>query len=264
MQIQGSEGGPFIIALAYAMSCVGCGMGLLAMARARSSSGRARRRWLAVGAVSIGGTGIWVMHFIAMLGYSIPGVPITFNLPMTLASLAMSIVVVWFGLYAAVRGNGTVAALIPAGLVTGVGVAGMHYLGMAAMNVQASVHYRIWVVALSIVIAVTAATVALWFVANLHAAFAMLGAAMVMGVAVTGMHYTGMAAMVVTGAAESPASGMSSTQLIAPLVVVVTLSTFAILLALGLSQSADEIELEKRTTENLRKLAAMHDGRTQV
>lgn len=257
IEMHGSYGSGYIIALAYAMSCVGCGMGLSTMVRARSSTGRARRRWLILGAVSIGGTGIWVMHFIAMLGYSLPDMQITYNLPITVVSLVVAIGVVWFGLRFAVRSDGGWGSLLPAGLVTGVGVAGMHYLGMAAMNVQASVHYRIWVVALSVLIAVTAATVALWFTVNLHAAPAMLGAALVMGVAVTGMHYTGEAAMVVTTAQENVRSGWTSSQLITPLVVVVVVSTFAILLTLGLSQSAEEMEQEARVAENLRKLAAM-------
>lgn len=255
--MQGSYGSPYLIALAYAMSCVGCGMGLSTMARARSATGRARRRWLALGAVSIGGTGIWVMHFIAMLGYSLPNTTITFNLPLTLVSLALSIGVVLFGLHFAVRGDGSVLSLIPAGAVTGIGVAGMHYMGMAAMNVQASVHYNLLLVVLSVVIAITAATVALWFAVNLHAAPAMLGAALLMGIAVTGMHFTGEAAMVVTTAHEDAASGVTSSQLIAPLVIVVVVSTFAILLTLGLSQTTAEMEQEEKVKENLRKLAAM-------
>ncbi|WP_051452033.1 MHYT domain-containing protein [Actinospica robiniae] len=255
IEMQGSYGSPYLIALAYAMSCVGCGMGLSTMARARSATGRARRRWLALAAVSIGGTGIWVMHFIAMLGYSLPNTQITFNLPLTLVSLAVSVGVVWYGLHFAVRGEGGFVSLIPAGAVTGIGVAGMHYLGMAAMNVQASVHYNLLLVVLSVVIAVTAATVALWFAVNLRAAAAMLGAALLMGVAVTGMHFTGEAAMVVSTAHEAAGGGLTSNQLIAPLVIVVVVSTFAILLTLGLSPSAAEMEQEERVKENLQKLA---------
>ncbi|HTJ66147.1 MAG TPA: MHYT domain-containing protein [Actinospica sp.] len=258
--MQGSDGGPYIIGLAYMMSCVGCGLGLLAMVRARAADGPARQRWLALGALAIGGTGIWIMHFIAMLGYSIPNVTIKYNLPVTLASLVLAIVIVWFGLRAAVVGNGSVPALIPAGAVTGIGVAGMHYLGMAGMSMQASVHYRLWIVALSVVIAVVAATVALWFAVNLNSAAAMLGAALVMGAAVTGMHYTGVAAMVLTSAPGATASGLTSTQLLLPVAIVVCLSTFAILLTIGLSPTAQELDREAQIRENLRKLSAMRDS----
>ena len=256
--MQGSEGGPYIIGLAYVMSVVGCSLGLSAMARARSAKGSARERWLALGAVAIGGTGIWVMHFIAMLGYTLPNLQIRYNLPITLASLFVSIAVVWFGLRFTLRG-GSIGSVIPGGMVTGIGVAGMHYLGMAAMDVTATVHYRIWVVALSVLIAVTAATVALWFAANLDSAAAILGAAMVMGVAVCGMHYTGMSAMVVTVSSATNVSGLTATQLLGPLAIVVSISTFAILLAIGLSPTAQEIEREAGIKENLRKLATMRE-----
>ncbi|HEX4790890.1 MAG TPA: MHYT domain-containing protein [Actinospica sp.] len=126
--------------------------------------------------MAIGGSGIWVMHFIAMLGYSLPIVQISYSLPVTLVSLLVAVTVLWFGLRFTLRG-GSIGSVIPGGVVTGVGVAGMHYLGMAAMDVSASVHYRVWVVALSVLMAVTAATVALWFAANLDSAAAMLGAA---------------------------------------------------------------------------------------
>jgi len=258
--MQGSEGGPFTIGLAYVMSCVGCALGLAAMARARSAKGPARERWLALGAVAIGGTGIWVMHFIAMLGYSLPNVQIRYNLPITIASLLVAVAVVWFGLRFTMAGGRSISSVIPGGVVTGIGVAGMHYLGMAAMDVSASVHYRLWVVALSLLIAVTAATVALWFAANLDSVAAILGAAMVMGVAVCGMHYTGMAAMIVTASSSTNTAGLTSTQLLGPLAVVVSVSTFAILLTIGLSPSAQEIEREAGIRENLRKLDAMRDG----
>ncbi len=86
---------------------------------------------------------------------------------------------------------------------------------------------------------------------------AMLGAALLMGVAVTGMHFTGEAAMVVTTAQESTGSGLTASQMIVPLVAVVVVSTFAILLTIGLSQSAEEIQQEARIKENLSKLDAM-------
>ena len=258
--MQGSEGGAFIIGLAYVMSCVGCALGLAAMARARSAKGPARERWLALGAVALGGTGIWVMHFIAMLGYSLPNVQIRYNLPITAASLIVAVAVVWFGLRFTMGGGRSIGSVIPGGVVTGIGVAGMHYLGMAAMDVSASVHYRLWVVALSLLIAVTAATVALWFAANLDSVAAILGASMIMGVAVCGMHYTGMAAMIVTTSSSTNTAGLTSTQLLGPLGVVVSVSTFAILLTIGLSPSAREIEREAGIKENLRKLAAMRDG----
>ena len=84
MQMHGYISGPSTPVLAYTMSCVGSALGLSAMSRARATSGFARWRWLALAAVSIGGTGIWVMHFIAMLGYDITGIQITYDLSTTI------------------------------------------------------------------------------------------------------------------------------------------------------------------------------------
>ncbi len=67
--------------LAYLTSCLGCFLGLQCTARARAMQGAQRIRWLLLAAVSIGITGIWVMHFIAMLGFTIPGQAITYNVP---------------------------------------------------------------------------------------------------------------------------------------------------------------------------------------
>src|SRR5262245_66674196 len=80
------------------MSCVGSALGLLCTARARCVSGAARTRWLIVAAVSIGGTGIWVMHFIAMLGFSVSGSAIRYNVGLTLLSMGIAVVVVGIGL----------------------------------------------------------------------------------------------------------------------------------------------------------------------
>jgi NO-binding membrane sensor protein with MHYT domain len=84
-------------ALGYVMSCLGAFIGLRCTTRARAYAGRARARWLALAAVSIGVTGIWVMHFIAMLGYTIPGETIRYNVPVTVLSMLLAVIVVGSG-----------------------------------------------------------------------------------------------------------------------------------------------------------------------
>lgn len=84
-------------ALGYLMSCVGSFLGLRCTTRALAHSGAARARWLALAAVSIGVTGIWAMHFIAMLGYTIPGDVIRYNVPITVASMLIAVAVVGVG-----------------------------------------------------------------------------------------------------------------------------------------------------------------------
>src|SRR5207245_8085577 len=80
--------------LSYVVSCVGCFLGLRCTTRARAYQGAARARWLTLAALSIGTTGIWVMHFIAMLGFAIPGETIRYNVPMTILSMVIAVIVV--------------------------------------------------------------------------------------------------------------------------------------------------------------------------
>src|SRR5947209_4526018 len=213
MQMDGHINGPSTPLLAYAMSCVGSALGLSAMSRARATVGAIRWRWLGLAAVSIGGTGIWVMHFIAMLGYGVSGIQITYDLTTTIISMLIAIVVVGIGLVIAVSRGATPSALAAGGFVTGIGVASMHYLGISAMRMPASVHYRPLIVVASVVIAVAAATAALWAAMNIRGIFATIGAALIMGVAVTGLQYTGIAAMLVYAAPASAASGMTASSL---------------------------------------------------
>ena len=82
-------------AMSYVVSCVGCFLGLRCTTRARAYQGAARARWLTLAALSIGTTGIWVMHFIAMLGFAIPGETIRYNVPFTILSMLIAVVVVF-------------------------------------------------------------------------------------------------------------------------------------------------------------------------
>src|SRR5271155_3148813 len=80
--------------LGYLMSCLGSFLGLRCLTRARAYTGWSRASWLLLASVAIGATGIWVMHFVAMLGFSIPGQQILYDVPMTLVSLLVAVVVV--------------------------------------------------------------------------------------------------------------------------------------------------------------------------
>ena len=182
-------------ALGYAMSCVGSFLGLRCVTLARAYDGFARARWLSLAAVSIGATGIWAMHFIAMLGFTIPGQQIRYNVPMTVASMLVAVAVVGVGLFIVGFGDGGRSRLVAGGVIIGVGVAAMHYLGMAAMSMTDSMSYNLPLLALSVVIAIVAGTAALWAGTRVSPLRATIGAALIMGVAVSGMHYTAMAAL---------------------------------------------------------------------
>src|SRR6266704_1950416 len=122
-------------ALGYLMSFLGAFLGLRCTSRSRASHGSARTRWLIVAAVSIGITGIWVMHFIAMLGFTIPGETIRYNVPVTLLSMLIAVAFVLIGLLISGLGRATVRSLLLGGVITGLGVGAMHSSGMAAMRV---------------------------------------------------------------------------------------------------------------------------------
>ncbi|MFC8507622.1 MHYT domain-containing protein [Streptomyces sp. NPDC057411] len=206
-------------ALSYVMACIGAALGLRCTVRALDATGRSRRNWLLTAASAIG-TGIWTMHFVAMLGFGVTGTDIRYDVPLTLLSLLIAMAVVGIGVFSVGYGRDRVRSLLIGGLTTGIGVASMHYMGMAALRLHGQVRYDPMLVALSVVIAVVAATAALWAALNIHAPAAVALASLVMGAAVSSMHYTGMFAVRVEVApSAAPLSGASVMQFIFPLAV---------------------------------------------
>ena len=224
--------------LSYLMACVGGALGLRATLRAvLAGDRRSRRNWLIAAAIAIG-TGIWTMHFIAMLGFTVVGTQVRYNVPLTLASLVVAIVVVGVGVFVVARGDGKPGALLAGGLATGIGVAAMHYIGMAAVHIDGVIRYAPWEVGFSVVIATVAATAALWASLAIKNPLATLGASLVMGVAVSAMHYVGMAAVRVHVDPGGPApSGATAMDFIFPLTVGLGSYLFLTAAYVGLSDS---------------------------
>ncbi|GGP15103.1 hypothetical protein LDL08_36055 [Nonomuraea glycinis] len=240
--------------LAYVMSCVGSMLGLRLTAQAHASRGASRIRWLLGAAVSIGGTGIWVMHFIAMMGFEVQGTQIRYDVPLTVASVVVAIVVVGTGLFLVSYGQGRLLPLLGGGVLTGLGVASMHYLGMYAMNMSAHVSYDRTLVIASVIIAVVAATAALWFTLRVRSPVWITGAAMVMGLAVAGMHYTGMFALIITPAAQPGAvGGADALDFLVPLMTVISLITLTMLLMVILSPSERELNEDAELVARLER-----------
>ena len=255
-------------ALGYVMSCVGSFLGLRCVTLARAYGGYARARWLCLAAVSIGATGIWAMHFIAMLGFTIPGQQIGYNVPLTIASMLVAVAVVGAGLFIVGFGHGSVSRLVTGGVIVGVGVAAMHYLGMAAMTMTDSMSYNPALLAGSVLIAIVAGTAALWAGTQVSGLRATIGAALIMGVAVSGMHYTGMAALQVHRVAMPPmaamagsagidnVSGATAAVFLIPLLLVISIATFAVTLTITMAPDEEEIFADaemKRRMEYLQR-----------
>lgn len=250
--------GPVTPGLAFLMSCIGACLGLLCSARAQATRAGARVRWLALAALSLGGTGIWVMHFIAMFGFGMPGAEVRYDVPLTLASMCVSVLVVGVGLTLAIGGAHRRAALLSGGALTGTGVAGMHYLGMAAMQTSRPVSYDTRVVALSWVVAIVAATAALWAALYVRGLKAVFAATPVMGLAVCGMHYTGMYAMrtgyEAPGAAPHAVHGAEPVDFLAPLITGISVVTLVVLVVVAVWPNVEQMEDDRDFDMRVRRL----------
>ena len=242
--------------------------------RLATTEGREARWWLTGGALAMG-LGIWSMHFVGMLAFSLP-IPVGYDLAITLYSLAVSVGASAYALWLVSRPLLPARRLLAGAVLLGLGIAAMHYLGMAAMRMQPGIDYDpVWFAA-SILIAVGAAGAALWIAFRLRAQGARtvrlrLLASFVMGLAIVGMHYTGMAAAnfpegSICGAAIH---GGIDSRWLAVLVIVTTLGTIGIALVASLFDR----QMRERTgllAESLEKAndkllqAALHDPLTQL
>ena len=238
--------------LGYLMSCLGAFLGLRCLTRARTYTGGARAAWLLIASVAIGATGIWVMHFVAMLGFTIPGQEIMYNIPMTLISLVVAVVVVAIGLFIVGYCGGGLLPVLAGGVIIGVGVSTMHYVGMSAMSMQGTVRYNAGLVGVSVLIAIVAGTAALIAGLRVRGLWSSLGVSLIMGVAVTGMHYTGMAAMrVYAGGSRMAMSGDAADSFLFRPLICAGVLTFLLSLIISVSPNEDEIRDDASLSERL-------------
>jgi NO-binding membrane sensor protein with MHYT domain len=182
-----------LVALSYFVSVLGSLSALECAIQIPRPDGGVRWGYVLAGAVALGGVAIWSMHFIGMTALHTQ-IEVEYDALLTLLSLVAAVLVSALALWFVGRGRFTLTKLVVSGALAGVGVAVMHYMGMAAMRMNALIRWDTGIVALSVVIAMAAAIVALWLAFNLKATWQRSLAALAMGVAVCGMHYTGMAA----------------------------------------------------------------------
>jgi len=155
--------------------------------------------WYAAGAFSMG-CGIWSMHFVGMLAFSMP-MPYEYDVGITILSLFISILSSFFAILISTRNYTSGYTLLLGGCLLGFGIFGMHYVGMLAMKMEAKVVYNPALLITSFMIALVAATAALWFAQELrylhqrHKVSYKIGATIIMSMAIAGMHYIGMAAV---------------------------------------------------------------------
>jgi NO-binding membrane sensor protein with MHYT domain len=197
-------------AASYLVACVGSALGLRCVVRSLNNRRSWKPGWLVLGAATIG-CGIWTMHFVAMVGFRIQGIPIDYDSRLASLGLVVAVVMVGLGVFAVGYRGATPVTLTAAGILTGLAVVATYYIGMAALELNGSLEYDSLTVSVSVLIAVTAATAALWTAASYRGFPAALGATLLMGVALTGTHYTGMAALGVHLRGATDASYMTGT-----------------------------------------------------
>ena len=189
-----------LVALSIAIAVFASYTALDLGGRVRGAAPGPRWAWVAAAALAMGG-GIWSMHFVGMLAFEM-AMPVTYALGTTLLSFLIAVGATGAGFAWVGRRGARTRDVLLSGPLVGVGVAAMHYTGMAAMRIPGTLTYSLSVVAVSVLIAVTAATAALWLTFRQNSVWQKLLAACVMGLAVAGMHYTGMAAASFTMAAD--------------------------------------------------------------
>ena len=234
-----------LVTLSFIISVIGSFAALRLASVIQAQEPEDRLPWVLAAAFALGAGGIWSMHFIGMLAFDM-GMPVSYDVPLTGLSLVLAWLVSAAGFYIASAGPVTVSRIAIAGTIMGSGVAVMHYTGMYAMRMPADMSWNVGLVALSVVIAVVASCAALWLALTLKLAWQMVAASVVMGIAVTGMHYTGMAAARFSseaGAAMAQVSAVS-TDFLAYTVFLVSLIITVLGVAFGRVDTGEELVLE--------------------
>ncbi|WOE76977.1 EAL domain-containing protein [Pseudomonas protegens] len=232
--------------------------------RIATTKGRAAYLWMCGGALAMG-VGVWSMHFIGMLAFSLP-IDLGYDIVLTALSLLISILSCGFALWLVSQPRLPLGQLLFGALIMGTGISGMHYTGMAAMRMQPGIDYDPSLFSASLLIAFGASLAALWIAFRLrqntpHVRLARTGAAIVMGFAIVGMHYTGMAAARFAdgsfcGALGSGLSGNGLDNL-------VLITTLAVLI-IALLTSVLDARLEARTAVLAQSLTEANKELTQL
>ncbi|MFG0412898.1 bifunctional diguanylate cyclase/phosphodiesterase [Pseudomonas putida] len=232
--------------------------------RIATAKGRAACLWMGGGALAMG-IGVWSMHFIGMLAFSLP-IDLGYDLALTAFSLLIAVLSSGFALWLVSQPSLPAPQLGFGALIMGAGIACMHYTGMAALRMLPGIDYDPTLFGASLLIAVGASAAALWIAFRLrrHTPYVrqIRGlAAVVMGVAIVGMHYTGMAA---ANFPEGSFCGALGGGLQGDSLVYLVLITTLAVLAVALLTSVLDARLEARTAELARSLTLANQELTQL
>lgn len=232
--------------------------------RIATAKGRAAYLWMGGGALAMG-IGVWSMHFIGMLAFSLP-IDLGYDLALTAFSLLIAVLSSGFALWLVSQPSLPALQLGFGALIMGAGIACMHYTGMAALRMLPGIDYDPTLFGASLLIAVGASAAALWIAFRLRAHTPYVRqirglAAVVMGFAIVGMHYTGMAA---ANFPEGSFCGALGGGLQGDSLVYLVLITTLAVLAVALLTSVLDARLEARTAELARSLTLANQELTQL
>ncbi|MCG5241715.1 MHYT domain-containing protein [Azospirillum doebereinerae] len=182
---------PLLVALSYAVAVFG-GYVALDLAHHARAIRQGGGLWMTGAALALG-AGIWSMHFIGMLAYRME-TAVGYDAGLTVLSFALAVIMSGAGLFAMAHNRPHGLVLPAAGTMTGLGIVGMHYVGMAGLRMEARLSYDTALVAASVAIAIAASTAALWLAFRTTRPLERAAGAVLLGLGVVAMHYTGMAA----------------------------------------------------------------------
>ena len=201
-----------LVFLSVAIAILGAYVGLTLSERVSQHHGKTRYLWLAGGAI-VFGSAVWAMHFTGMLAFRLP-VDVSYDVPIVVLSLLVAMLAGGVALLTVSRPDATWRSSLLGAAAMGGGIGGMHYLGMFAMRMPATAHWDLRIIALSAAVAIGLSFVALRLCSFLRATSSRgfgrrrISAAVVMGSAIAGMHYTGMAAASFFSSANVPSNGL--------------------------------------------------------
>lgn len=246
---------PLLILLSIAVAVFSSYVALNLAYSVTQAKGFAQTVWLGCGALAMG-VGIWSMHFVGMLAFEMPGMEMAYDVPLMALSVAVAIIGSAVALFVVSRPTVRTESEVLSGVAMAAAISGMHYIGMYSMRMSASIRWNVSLVVLSIVIALAASFGALWILIRLRnkpdrvLLFAL--ASVLMGFAISGMHYTGMFAA--TFVHDDSLKIDASNLLVTSGLTIATLSTTLLVLGIALASSIGQRLLflgQKRSEEVL-------------
>lgn len=251
---------PTLVILSVAVAILASYVALNLAHSVTKAKGKAQIIWLSCGALAMG-VGIWSMHFVGMLAFEMPGMEMAYDIPLMALSVIVAAAGSGLALFVVSRPTVPTASLVSGGIAMAAAISGMHYIGMFSMRMEARIEWNLYLVFLSVVIALIASYAALLISYRLRynpERFSLMAlASVIMGFAISGMHYVGMFAA--TFVHDSSEQIKESHLLVSSGLTLATLFTTLSILAIALLSSLAQRMMDSRTRQSEEKLGASEE-----